>query len=375
MERLIFLLLVCLLSSMLSLKASEKDSYEKSSLSQIAFSTNVKRKHEKLITNDIKYLFLIQDKLKYSEETLKIFEYEDEKLLSLSNWLEKRFSYIVGEEDFDKMSIEYVATSSLFPYFGTLPEISNRNSIKPIKHSQVIMKNIGTAYYYLGKSFGLLPQFNFKNSVFSSIKLNVYSPRIGMFQIGEGLFASKYKISKDLDSVANSIARIGTYFHEARHTDGHAHHMGFFHDLCPKGHDYEGLSACDKNLNGPYKIGSQVLKELLKNCDKDCNNEEKELLRLRVLDSESRIIKFEVKNQTPFNNENVINNLITVKSIEFQFASFERATQIKKEVLSLIEMKETLKKNSQSHLIKVESKMLDPKFEIINDQELLMKYE
>jgi hypothetical protein len=116
------------------------------------------------------------------------------------------------------------------------------------------------------------------------------SPRVGIIQVGEGLFLERFRIQpKQIEAPANSIARLGSLFHEARHSDGNGASLGFGHAVCPAGHPYGGQNSCDRNRNGPYSVASAILKILLREC-RDCSVEEKESLRVRILDYSSRII-------------------------------------------------------------------------------------
>lgn len=118
----------------------------------------------------------------------------------------------------------------------------------------------------------------------------------------------KYLMNKiDESAMANSLGRMAVFFHEARHSDGNGKSLGFFHAVCPSGHDFQGSYACDRNLNGPYSIGAQMMKEFIKNCD-ECSVSEKEQMRLRYLDSMNRVL-----DNTPKIKENVDAEITSLK--------------------------------------------------------------
>ena len=121
--------------------------------------------------------------------------------------------------------------------------------------------------------------------------LPLVSPHRGFIQIGEGLFLPRLRVNPAAqDLPANSVERLSTFFHESRHSDGHGKSLGFTHAICPEGHPYAGYPACDKNLNGPYTVGAQVLKTMAQACG-DCSVKEKTIMKMIEADSRSRILK------------------------------------------------------------------------------------
>lgn len=86
--------------------------------------------------------------------------------------------------------------------------------------------------------------------------------------------------------MANSLRRIATLIHEARHGDD----FGHTHVICPEGHSYQGLYACDTALDGSYGTGAAYMLEMMRSC-RDCSEVDMTQLRLRLLDSISRIIE------------------------------------------------------------------------------------
>jgi hypothetical protein len=272
-------ILLSILSVMISLSVSAK----------MTFSSGVKSAHEKAISNDLKFLSNFQFKKDAGSETLKVMEIDSLDSKTLADWLSSRVSYVIHDQKFTKLKLFQAARFWDYEYPNIKP-IIEQAKVKPTGNGVTVMSNIGTAIYYTGKSNNSLLGIKIKTGILKSKKVNMTSPRTGVIQIGEGLFMRRLQINRsEPSSKSNSMGRLATLFHEARHSDGHGKFLGFFHAVCPKGHDFEGLNACDRNLNGPYTVGANILKEFLKNCE-SCDEYESERLKLRYLDSMSRVI-------------------------------------------------------------------------------------
>lgn len=286
--------LLCILASPFSFA-------ESSSVSGWRFkaSSDVPREQQEILRQDIaafvKMPFIVSD-----ETFSKVMGIKgDVKSKDLAQWLGLRVKYLIGESYQMSERDSYVADSGYsFQYPGILPDIpkpllvpeDRTPSRDPApadteeKQVMTIMSNTGAALYLNGKSNGMLLGINMPGLG----KVPVTSPRVGILQIGRGLF----KIGRtknntfELDS---SLMRISTLFHEARHSDGNRKNTGFMHAICPLGHDYAGYAACDFSLNGSYSVGFQVGKAVAENCT-TCTVGQREALRLDYLDSYSRVI-------------------------------------------------------------------------------------
>lgn len=255
---------------------------------ELVYSFRVPKEQEKLLNKDIEVLKNFSFKKDPKKETLSLLGIEDFENKTLTDWLFSRVRYVIHDEPFEDLDIEVSKKSWSYDHPDELPIIEK--SHWSTGRGFTVMSNVGTAIYTKGKKSGDLLAFKFKKKLIKKTAVEVKSPRVGIIQIGEGLFKRRLQIDRSVPGAeVNSYGRISTLFHEARHGDGHGKGMGFYHGLCPKGHDFEGLNACDKNLNGPYTVGAHVLKEFLRNCD-DCSEYQKERLRLRILDSMSRVI-------------------------------------------------------------------------------------
>ena len=268
---------------------------------EIVLSAKIKKAYKNKINRDM-YVF---ENLNFQEpipQTLQIMDLSSFNKSSLSKWLNDRIKYIIEEDatSFKKQrfngALKIVQNDVIYPNATTAPYFQNSANLEKIasqeSDSMIVMSNIGAALYYSGKSTNPLYGMKIPNGFLKkSTKVVIDSPRSGVIRIGEGLFHNILTVnSQNPDAFSNSINRLSTFFHEARHSDGNAASLGFFHTKCPAGHSYENESACDENFNGPYAIGALMTLEMLKACDDACSENEKEVLKLVALDSFERII-------------------------------------------------------------------------------------
>lgn len=249
----------------------------------IQFSSGISENQQQKILSDLERLRVLRVDGN-NEQANELFETKSLTSAYLNAWLAERAHYFV-EEGFDSNSHLQVLQQN-FIYPNTLipiTETATKQISAPGSTMRVVMSNKGVTLYWYGKKQNQKLALDIPG--LGSIKIT--SPHNGIFMIGSGLFGQSD--SSDAKSMANALLRMKTYFHEARHTDGNGMSLGFFHVVCPIGHQYEGYSACDKNLNGPYQIAAQFLSATIKVCS-SCSSEEKESLRNTQLDSQSRIV-------------------------------------------------------------------------------------
>lgn len=226
------------------------------------------------------------------ELTLKVMGLKDLNSDSAKKWLEDRVYFV--SEDLNNAGLRQILfvlkEKFKFDHKNVKPEIEKSNT-KPSREAVTVMSNTGAALYLFAKELGSLIGVKVKTKEGEQKYLKLSSPRVGMITVGPGLFLEKFmydKINKKAES--NSLFRLATFFHEARHSDGNKKHIAFIHAICPDGHDFQGYNACDRNLNGPYTVGAQMTKEFLVNCE-TCTDQTKEKMKLRYLDSLERVIK------------------------------------------------------------------------------------
>lgn len=197
------------------------------------------------------------------------------------NWLYNRVKYIIGQDYKLRGRNVVKKTGHTFPATPLPPSIVNRNNQYA---GIIIMANIGAELYLTGKRDKILNGIKLDNkTVFAP------SPRVGILQVGEGLFLERLLVNKEPHSEANKIKRLGTIFHEARHSDGHSEHIGFIHDDCPPGHTLSGFAACEAYGNGSYSLEAVATKTMLLNCS-TCSNEDKTKLTAAIADAFSRVV-------------------------------------------------------------------------------------
>ena len=278
------------------------------SASDILLSKSIKPDLRSKIERDLSLIESYKFSTKASDITLKVMAVDKLNAETATAWLNKRVSYVVSENALSVFNlmikrIIYVDRKDIdFPNSDVIP-YSMENYIQKnfvelssglnAETSFTVMSNIGSALYMGGKKERQVYGMKISRGLLKSAeKVNITSPRAGIIQIGEGLFAPDLTVnSENPDALANSIFRLGTFFHEARHSDGNGKSLGFTHTNCPVGHDYAGQPACDENLNGPYTVGTLMMAEMAKACEDNCSLKDKEALRILIIDSASRILQ------------------------------------------------------------------------------------
>lgn len=255
----------------------------------IKFSKNVPQDQSILIDQDLTVLktVFVDDP---QQEIARLFNITP-SATNLETWLSQRVHYIVPEDyEIDQNTIKILKNNYNYPN-TILPDIEKATATTdtdaPKKNTVVVMSNIGSYTYYIGKKTGDLLGLDVPG--IGVIPAN--SPRMGLIKIGAGHFFPLLKKSGSVDnhSLANSLVRLGTFFHEARHSDGNGKSLSFPHAICPEGHNLAGFSGCDRNLNGPYTIEAVFVKSILNNCNK-CSEPEKEAMRNEYMDSYTRVL-------------------------------------------------------------------------------------
>jgi hypothetical protein len=276
--------------------------------SDIILSKKIKSSLRSKIERDLTIIKSFKFRANTSEEALSTLGLNSLTPESATYWLNERVNYVIEEKAFSLFNllfkkVVYVERNNAsYPFADLIPYSMGTSFQKNLNDQQLdheadkggftVMSNIGAALYLSGKSeqkvYGLKVSNGFLRPM---TRVQINSPRSGIIQIGEGLFAPELTINRgDENALANSIFRLGTFFHEARHSDGHGTSLGFTHAICPEGHDYAGAAACDENLNGPYTVGRVMLDEMTKSCEANCSEADREILNLMIVDNASRIL-------------------------------------------------------------------------------------
>jgi hypothetical protein len=289
--------------------------FQLSSPASIEFHSSVPDAQKKLMRNDLQRLESFR--LMPDAELESKLGLERTDATALQTWLETRVKHVVGEKYDLKSKLTIMKRFASYPN-NEMPEVETNDSPDPEGKGVTVMSNIGSAVYFAGKKMNSLLGLKL-GGLLDSKKVEINSPRAGVIQVGEGLFLDRLLPSPGKpDAMANSVSRLSTFFHEARHSDGSGKHLGFFHALCPEGHDFAGRNACDRNRNGPYTVGALTERTLLEACT-DCSEGEKEKLRLSIADSFSRVIEFE--KEKPVNTNT---NASVIRMIEIQLDLYRK---------------------------------------------------
>ncbi len=162
--------------------------------------------------------------------------------------------------------------------------------------AKVGASNIGLAIWLQGLIEG--KKYNF---IYHGERVPVTSSRIGIMLFGEG-YTDVDTLSDGTQYDRPSFIRQATLVHEARHSDCtggisesdleeirknkslsdlpkdfKARTCGHLHVICPEGHPYHGLAACDYESWGAYGVGAvylALMSEIYKNKDDDVNYSE-----------------------------------------------------------------------------------------------------
>jgi hypothetical protein len=264
--------------------------------SAVVIDQAVPSDQRKVILDDYQVLGKLQLQAKEEDRSIaRLLGLRNLTSADLGSWLDQRVSTVVSERTELEKSVRLVSRAAFYPNSGSMPDIDppvptptpkpstgSGPSFKPV----VVMSNVGSAIYMYGKQSAKLLGLQLSDGK----TLAVRSPRTGIIQIGEGLFLERLRVSPGrVDLQANSLGRLATFFHEARHSDGNGKSLAFAHAMCPIGHAYQGYYACEKNLNGPYTVGAKVLKLMTEAC-LECSTKEKTVLQMIQADSLSRVI-------------------------------------------------------------------------------------
>lgn len=284
---------------------------------EVLISNNVPESQKTKIVEDFTILKNI-GQVNTDETFLNLLNTDTINGTVLMNWLSERIHFILTENDADLGNFYVIKRNVAYPNANIAPYSKQISTDEKSKNEQVensndekndedktntagvsytMATNMAPAVYQYGKSVSKVYAINVKVGR-ETWQAPVTTPRAGIVAIGEGLFHPAYTINKkDDDAISDRIKRLATFFHEARHSDGNRESVGFAHASCPKGHDYEGMHACDENLNGPYTLGAQLIKNLTEEFAGKLSISEKEQLKIIQLDSMYRVLKITHKNE------------------------------------------------------------------------------
>jgi hypothetical protein len=277
----------------------------------LLFSKAVPKAHKLQILKDLEILKSLNlEEDESSAQTKHLLGLDNLSVHTMEDWLSERVKVIIDEKAFSFLNFSFNKSISIERENVNYPnllqgqkEIEKEKSLEASEEDEeayTVMTNIGSGLYLTGKKEKRLYRMKVSTGIFKSQTITIDSPRVGIIQIGQGLFDSRFNINNsNPNAISNSLHRLGVLFHEARHSDGNGESLAFAHVICPKGHDYEGYMACDSVPNGAYAINAAVIKEFIKACQDDCTEREREILLLTALDAENRVLKKTYKDLSP----------------------------------------------------------------------------
>lgn len=249
--------------------------FNKDGAYNITFDSTVPAEQKDLLTGDLELL----GELNFSGVTNDDLDKMDLSELSsnsLGAFLQARVRYIVGES-YDADSKKTVV-SSYFNYYPT--RFASFSS--PFDRVVTVMTNTGSAVYLAGKKSNVLYSIDVADE-----NIVVNTTRVGVIKIGEGLFSTTKLRNSSPSSLARRLLRLGTLFHEARHSDGNGTNAGFPHTKCNSG-EFAGMYACESNTNGPYNLEAMLMRHFYKACS-NCSETELAAIQLTASDAASRL--------------------------------------------------------------------------------------
>lgn len=264
----LFLLLPCLL---ICISAQAKSSQA----GRIYFDSKLSSQERAAISGSLAYLDQHQ-LLNADPKLLKAMNIQKGDARTVRAWLEARVQYIINAS-FSASKLFTISATHNFENPGVLP----KQMLDGASKGGVVMANIGSLIYLLGKKTGSLKGLQ-ANGIGT---IAFTSPRAGVLMIGDGFLGM---VPSSQPNTASSFQLI-SLLHEARHSDGNGPTTGFLHAKCPAGHDYANQSACDNNQNGPYLIDALAQKAFMLSCAQ-CSTTEKNTMRILYLDSLNRVI-------------------------------------------------------------------------------------
>ncbi len=258
---------------------------------EFIYSYKVNKSKKEAIQKDMEWLKRLKFTKPQDPKTLMIFETDKMDSSFLMKWLFDRVQYIFDREEFSEFDLnrDLEVESPVFdyPYPDIFPSEILGNNYLARGRNGILMTNVGTGLYLSGKMEKVLLALEMKDDQKNKKRIILRSPRVGLIRLGDNFWMGARR--RERDYIDYRILRISTLFHEARHSDGHGESLGFLHSICPEGHDFSGERACDRSTNGPYSVDAYLAYELSWNC-KECDEEVKEVLKLKILDSLSRVI-------------------------------------------------------------------------------------
>lgn len=245
----------------------------------ITFDSSVPSEQARLLEQDINRLNEVQF-VPASSNDLNSMGLSELSGPALTQWLGQRVRIIIGE-DFPVSDRTYRVANPT-PFTPVL--FAEKRAFSPFAATTVAL-NRGADLYLKAR--------NSNYSYFLDLDVGltqIYSPRVGIMQIGEGLFTVQGFREAPINSFGNSLARNTTLVHEARHSDGNGDNVAFPHAQCPSWMDgYANEYACEGYINGPYAIQTAMMNYFRLSCTQ-CGQLELSGMDTSIADYRSRLL-------------------------------------------------------------------------------------
>lgn len=212
----------------------------------------------------------------------------------VTRYLDERLKYYFDEGDLVGWQFD---SRPVYTSWKKMTEAKNEEEKKSASQAQVGASNIGTALFMQGAVDGA-PMTIKKGD--STIVFD--TSRVGMMLVGPG-YLSRVEVRGKRYSIPAAY-RQGILVHEARHSDCSVStskddfsvaraasnyneflrafkkiECGHAHAICPSGHDFAGLPACDRQPWGPYSIEAIFLAARVRDATSEIDQ--------RILESEA----------------------------------------------------------------------------------------
>ncbi|MEK7356175.1 MAG: hypothetical protein AAB250_06975 [Bdellovibrionota bacterium] len=218
-------------------------------------------------------------------------------------FLDERLKYFFTEEDLNAFQMD----SPRFTYtnWKKTDQVDQDDSKKSSEKGEVGASNVGAGLFAQGVVEGT------PVAIKSATERIVFdSPRVGMMLVGPGYKASVS--AKGQQITLPAAYRQAILVHEARHSDCSIRttkedfavartaisyrdflakfkniECGHLHTLCPSGHDFAGIAACDRQPWGAYSIGAIFVAARMRDAKSDLD---RRILEATASDAITRLL-------------------------------------------------------------------------------------
>ncbi|MES2962554.1 MAG: hypothetical protein V4760_01600 [Bdellovibrionota bacterium] len=224
----------------------------------------------------------------------------------VTQFLDERIKYYFTMEDLDGWRM--LTPSPVYRRWTKTDDADKEEESKTSQKAVVGASNLGTGLFYQGAVEGE-PVRIAKGD--ESIVID--TTRVGMMLVGPG-YVSQMKLESGTTIDVPASYRQSILVHEARHSDCSIEagakdfevarsatsmrdfmnrfkkiECGHAHMICPSGHDYAGISACDRQVFGAYTVGAVFVAARLK--DQNLGAVERRILESMVVSAFGRVLK------------------------------------------------------------------------------------